>query len=118
MSFDLAAGHAARIHRDDLIVEAIEAGLPLLDQARLELRRTVAGYGNLKLPALAANRFPGLTVTGVAGVRPGGIVLFVAEMMGHLTLQRTLDYGFGELLQQPVEAFHIVGRLVVFQKFV
>ncbi len=42
-------------------------------------------------------------------------MLFVAEMVSHLTLQGALDHCFSKLLQEAVVAEHIFGRLVVFE---
>jgi hypothetical protein len=52
VSLNLTAGYPTRVHRDDLIVEAIKAGLPFLDELRFKLRVTVTWDINLKLPAL------------------------------------------------------------------
>ncbi len=54
--------------------------------------------GDLKLAALAFDRFRGLPVAGVAGVLARGVMPFVAEVVSQLALQRPLDHGFRELL--------------------
>jgi hypothetical protein len=36
MPLDLAGDHATRVERDDLVVEAVEPSLPLLDELRIE----------------------------------------------------------------------------------
>jgi seryl-tRNA synthetase len=100
------------------LVEAVEAGLPFLDELRLERRGAVAWDINVELAALALDRFRGLTVAGVAAVFTGGVVAFVAEVVSQLALQGALDYGFCELLEQTIVAEHVVRRLVVFQEFV
>jgi hypothetical protein len=86
VGLDLAAGHAARIRRDDLVVEAVEAGLTLLDELRLELRVAVARDINVELAALATDGFRGLAIAGVAAVFTGGVVLFVTEMASEFAL--------------------------------
>ena len=115
---DLPEGHASGVHRDDLVVEAVEARLPFLDELRLELGVTVAWDINVELAALAFDRLRGLAVAGVAGVVPGRVVRLIAEVMGQLALQRPLDHRLGELLQESVGPEHIGGRLIVFQQFV
>jgi hypothetical protein len=40
---NLALRHPARVERDDVLVEAVEARLPLPDELRLELAGAVAG---------------------------------------------------------------------------
>ncbi len=99
------------------LVEAVETGLPLLDELRLELAVTVAWDINVELAALAFDRFRGLPVAGVSAVLAGGVVLLVAEEVGHLALQRTLDDRLGELLEETVVAQHVFRQLVVFQEF-
>ena len=100
------------------LVEAIEAGLPFLDELRLELRVTVAWDIDVELTALTLDRLRGLPVAGVAGVVPGRVVRLIAEVMGQLALQRPLDHSLGELLEETVGPEHIGGRLIVFQQFV
>jgi hypothetical protein len=98
VSLNLAAGHPAGVHGDDLVIKAVEACLPLLDKLRLELRRPVARHINLHLPALTFDCLGGLTVTRVASVLACRVVLLITEMMSHLALQRTFDHRFSELL--------------------
>ena len=50
---NLAPGHAARVERDDVFVEAVETCLPLLEELRLELTVTVTGHVDPHLPVLA-----------------------------------------------------------------
>jgi hypothetical protein len=66
MALNLALRHAARIKRDDLLIEAVKARLVLLDQLRLELRVAVTRHVNLDLAALAAQGLRGGAVARVA----------------------------------------------------
>ncbi len=65
---------------------------------------------DLRLPRIV---FVRLAITRVAGVVSGSIMLLVAEMVSRLALQGSFGDGLRELLQQPVEAFHSGGRVVV-----
>jgi len=57
VGLNLATRHAARIHRNDLVVEAVKARLPFFDELRLERTGAVARNINVELPALAFDRF-------------------------------------------------------------
>src|SRR5205085_3004003 len=94
--------HAARVERDDLLIEAVEAGLVLLDELRLELRVAITRHVNLDLAALAAQGLRGGAVARVARRVSTQRVLFVAEVVSQLAVQGAFNQGFGELLQQPV----------------
>jgi hypothetical protein len=83
--------------------------LTFTDELRLELTGTVARHVNLDLTALTFDSFLGLAVSGVGGLLPGSIVLLVAEVVGHLALQGTLNHCFGELLQETIVAEHVFG---------
>jgi hypothetical protein len=62
MSLDFAGGHPTRIERDDLVVEAVEPGLPLLDELRVELPVAVARDLNRDLALFAFERLARLVV--------------------------------------------------------
>src|SRR5262245_4065394 len=98
MPLDLAAGHATRIERDDLVVEAIEPSLALLDELRIKLSIAVTRDLDRDLTLFAFERFARLAVAGIAGVLSFGRVFLVAEMMSHLSVQDPFNQGFGELL--------------------
>jgi hypothetical protein len=55
--FALPLNNHTPVHGDYLVVEAVEARLPLLDDLRLELACAVAGYIYLNLTALAFDGF-------------------------------------------------------------
>jgi len=56
VTLDLANRHAARVKAQNLVIEAIKAGLTFGDQLRLEAAGAVAGDRNLDLAILAQNR--------------------------------------------------------------
>jgi hypothetical protein len=68
MSLDLAGSHATRAERGDLIVEAVEPSLSLLDELRIELPVAVTRDLDRDLSLLAFERLARFAVAGIAGV--------------------------------------------------
>src|ERR1041384_7210296 len=118
MSGDLARAHAPRVHPDDLVVEAREAGLPFGYDLRFERPIAIPRRLERQLAEVAFQGFGSLAVTRVAAVVAGLVVFRIAEMIGHLGLHGPLQQRFRELLQQPVFANDVFGLLVVRQQFV
>src|SRR5262245_23973507 len=100
MPLDLAGGHPTRVERDDLVVEAVEPSLSLLDELWIELAIAVPRDFNRDLALLAFESLARLAVAGVAGVLSFRRVLLVTEMMSHLSVQDPFYEGFGELLEK------------------
>ena len=65
MAADLAHRHAARIHRDDLVVEVREAALIFGDQLRIEASRPVARDRQRHLRRAGQNRLLRMAVAAV-----------------------------------------------------
>src|SRR5262249_2365885 len=118
MPLDLAGGHSPGVERDDLVVEAVEPGLSLLDELRIELAVAVPRDLDRDLSLLALECLARFAVAGIAGVFSLGRVLLVGEMMGQLSLQDSFNQGFGELLEEAALAEQVLRFLVVLQKFV
>ena len=118
MLFDLAGRQAARIQRENLIVEAFKASLVLGDDLRLEGGVAVARHGNGEGAEVAFEGLGGLAVAGVAAFVAFGVVLGVAEVMGEFGLHGAFEQGFGELLEQAIFAEHVVGLFIVLEQFV
>src|SRR5215813_12401690 len=70
MPLDLARGHPPRVERNDLVVEAVEARLPLFDELRLELSIAVPRDLDRDLSLLALERLTRLAVAGIARILP------------------------------------------------
>ena len=79
VALDLAHRHAARVKAQDLVVEAVEPGLALADQLRLEAAGPVARDRNLDLPVLGQYRLRTRAVAAVAAAAAGRIALLVAQ---------------------------------------
>src|SRR5581483_7814226 len=115
---NLCACQAAGVEREDLLVKAVEAGLPLFDQLRLELAVAVTRHLDVEPAALAAEGLGIRAVAGGAGGAPFGGVLLVTEVMSQFTLQCAFEDGFGELLEQAVMAEEQFRSGSVFEQFV
>src|SRR5689334_8811670 len=118
MSGDLARAHAPRVHRDDLVVEAREAGLPFGYDLRFKRPIAIPRRLERQLAEIAFQGLGGLAVTRVAAVVAGLVVFRIPEMIGHLGLHGPLQQRFCELLQQPVFANDVFWLLIIRQQFV
>src|SRR5215217_2175958 len=65
---DLAGAHAARVHRDHLVVEARKAALILGDQLRIEAGLAVARDLQIELAGVGDHRLAAIAVAAVAAV--------------------------------------------------
>jgi hypothetical protein len=90
-SLDLANRHAACIEAQNLVVESVEPRLPLGDQLRFETAGPIARHRNLDLAILGQNRLRTRPVAAVAFAAACRIALLVAEMVGQLRPERSLD---------------------------
>lgn len=90
--------------RDDHLVDAGQALLPLLDDLWFEGAVAVAGHGYLHRSDIGQDGLGAFTVAGVATVLAGRIVLVIAEVVGVFTLQSGLQQPLGQMLQQPAPA--------------
>jgi hypothetical protein len=81
--------------------------LPLLHHLRLKRRVDVTGHVDLDRADLGQHRLRPHPVAGVGVVPADRIVLVVAQMLGHLFLERSLQDPLRELAQQPVPAHQV-----------
>ena len=87
-----------------LLVEPLEALLPLGDQPRLERALPVPRDGDLNLPALAHQRLGARAIAAVAPVLGRDSAARVAQMMRQLRPQRPLHHRLGQRRQQALLA--------------
>jgi len=90
VALDLPRGHASRVHRDDLVVEARPACLPLGHNLGIERGLAIARSLQLQLTELALQGFLAFPVARAAPVVARRVVLLVAQMIAHLGLQGPL----------------------------
>jgi len=101
-----ASAHAARIHRDDLFVEALPA---FAKQLRLEAAFPATGQIDGHLPVLPNHLLLPVAVSVVLRRFFRLLSRFVAKVMGQLSPQCTLNESLGQLRQQSVRAQEVLG---------
>jgi hypothetical protein len=104
VGLDLAGGQALGIQRQDRGVEALHPPRVLGHHGRGEGPGPVPGDVQLDRPDVGQHRLAGRSVAGVARSGTGRIALLVAEMLGHLGLQRAFQDQFDQPGQQPAFA--------------
>jgi len=98
---DVAHRQAARIQRQDLVVEADEPPLALLDDPGLEAPVTVARRVERDLAVLGDQRLRRRPVPSVPGPARRLLVRLEPEMVGQLDLHRPLHQPLRQLREQP-----------------
>ena len=91
----------ARVEREDLVVEALEAPLALPDDLRLEAALAIPRRLDPHRPVLGRKRLRRRAVAGVAGPAGRLLVRLVAEMLGQLRRHRPLHQPLGQLREHP-----------------
>ena len=94
---DVARRQPARIEREDLVVEALEAPLPLAHDQRLEAALPVPGRFDPHRSVLGRECLRGRTIAGVARAAGRLLVRLVAEMLGQLRRHRPLHQPLRQL---------------------
>ncbi len=118
VTLDLAHRHAARIERQDAVVEAVEAALALGNDRRLEAAVAVARNRQLDRAVLGQHRLAGMAVAAVAAAAPRRVALLVAQVVAQLGAQRPLQKRLLQLLEKPLIAQKVFRCLVVGQQLV
>jgi hypothetical protein len=80
MALDLAHRHAARVHRDDFVVEARKPSLIALDQLRIERAFAVARNAHVDLRSFRQNRLLRIAVAPVLGALRGFVVEMIVKL--------------------------------------
>ena len=84
MARDLQGAHAARVHRDDLVIEAGEATLVLGDQLRVEAARPITRHLDLDPSPIGRHRLAAIAVPAVGSLAPP------AKIVIHLRIERPM----------------------------
>ncbi len=102
-SRDLPGRQASGVQREHDLVDLTESALSLLHDHRLEGALPVAGDLELDLAGgVGEHRLRPGPVPDVRRVSlTGSTVLLMAQVLGHLLVQRGLEHVLGELLEQP-----------------
>jgi hypothetical protein len=107
MRRDLTRRQPLRIQRQNDLIHPGQPPLPLLHDLRLERPRPVPRHIDLHVTAAVRQHLFGTgPVADVPAARAlaGRVVLLITQVLGDLLVQRRLDHGLGQLLQQPVRA--------------
>jgi hypothetical protein len=118
VSLDLPHRQAPGIQGDDLVVEAIQAGLALGHDLRFKGAITIARHLDLDRSVLGQDRLGRGPIAVVARPAAGRIALLVAEMVRQFGAQRSLEQRLLELLEQAVLTQQVFRLLVARQKLV
>ena len=109
-AMDLPHAHAARVHRDNLVVKSRESALILRDQWRLETPAPVPRYRQVNRLVLRQHRLLAVAIAAVTGLLGFENLLLrrICKVMVHLSVQNPLSEGF---LQLPEQSFGGKNRL-------
>src|SRR5439155_15010326 len=101
---DVARRQAARVEREDLVVEPLEAPLALADDLRLEAALAVPRRFDPHRPVLRRKRLRCRAVAGVARAAGRLLMWLVAEMLGQLRRHRPLHQPLRQLREHTARA--------------
>lgn len=93
MPGNLPRAHAARVHRDDLVIEVRKAALVFGDQLWIETARPIARNLDLDPSAVGHHRLAAIAIPAVCPLR------LLVKMVIHLSVERPV----GECLLQGIE---------------
>jgi len=108
LRLDVAGGHAAGIHGQDFLIEALHPCLAFFDQLWLKGALPISRDLDLNVSLLS---FHGFLTGAVACVAIGialALVFGIAQMRIEFGFQATLDHRLGELLEQAVLGQHVL----------
>ena len=101
LRLDLAHAQAAGVHRQDLVVQARQAGLALGHQPRRKARVTVTRRADRDVAEIGRERLRGRPVADVGRAAGRRLARPVAQVLAQLAAQRGLDHPARELRDQP-----------------
>ena len=104
MGGDLARREPLGGQRQHDLVDATQPPLALLDDHRIEGAVGVAGHFDLDRADLGEHRLGPSPIAGIARPAPNGVVFVIAQVLGHLRIQRDLEHVLGQLVEQAVRA--------------
>src|SRR5439155_5168717 len=99
-----------RVEREDLVVEPLEAPLPLADDLRLEAALAIPRRFDPHRSVLGRKRLRRRTVAGVTGAAGRLLMRLVAEMLGQLRRHRPLNQPLRQLRKNAAGADDLLLR--------
>ncbi len=111
VSRHLASRQPLGHQRDDQVVHAGHAPLPLADDLRFEGSVAVPGHVDLHRADLGQHRLGPGAVAGVPAIAARRLVRLIAQLLGELRLQSCLQHRLGQPRQQPArpDQVHALG---------
>lgn len=104
MRGDLAGSESLGGQRQYDLVDTGQPSLALLDDHRIEGAVGVAGHFDLDRADLGEHRLGPSPIAGIARPAPNGVVFVIAQVLGHLRIQRGFEHVLGQLVEQAVRA--------------
>jgi hypothetical protein len=101
---DLPGGQPARSQRQHDLIDTIQTALTLAHNGRRETALPVAGHLDVHRPDLGDHRLGAGAIARVTAVATHRVVLVIAQVLGHLRLQRGLEHRLGQPSQQATLA--------------
>ena len=99
MRGDLTGRQSLCRQRQDDLIDTGQPTLTLLDDLRIERAVGVPGHLDLDRPDLGEHRLGPGAVARVAAATAGRVVLVIAQVLGHLRVQRGLQHVLGQLVE-------------------
>ena len=107
MRRDLPGGQSLGGQRQHDLIDAGQPTLTLLHDHRIKVTVGVSRYLDLDRPDLGKHRLRSAAVAGIAAAAPGRVMLVIAQVLGHLGIQRGLQHVLGQLIEQAVWAHQL-----------
>ena len=104
MRGDLAGRESLGGQRQYDLVDTGQPSLALLDDHRIEGAVGVPRHLDLDRADLGEHRLGPSPIAGIARPAPNGVVFVIAQVLGHLRIQRGLEHVLGQLVEQAVRA--------------
>ena len=98
---DITDRETGSVKTDDLVIHAVDPGLALLDQFRLETAVPVAGHQNRHFAVVALQPLVGRAIAPVGLARGRILAVLIARMCGQLSPGHPLHQPDLELFHQP-----------------
>ena len=96
---DLAGGQAFGVQRQHHLIDAGQPALALLDDLRLKRRGPIPWHIELDGPVVSVSTsWPGCRCE-YCPARAGRVMLVIAQVLGHLLVERGLEHRLGQLLE-------------------
>src|SRR4029453_1066538 len=97
LALDVADRHAPSVHRQDLVIKPLQAGLTLWYYLWFEFTIPVARNSETEFSLVAEHSLLAVAVSAILTALAGALALLIAQVIVHLGFQAALDKGLREL---------------------